>query len=178
MVGIARQTLRAVLDRVGSRTVGVVTQRDAREWRDQQRQAVRAHADADARRRAAEQAEAAKLVAWFVAEAARRGLRTTRLVARGYDGRGRYRTRLTGWYVDRAETRAVDVAGRFHLLTVPGGLRARLFGADPEPSPAPLVVGAGGRDGESIPLRTLLTRLLDDGPAGPGSTTRPAAPRG
>ncbi|MFJ5602057.1 hypothetical protein ACIP95_29460 [Micromonospora parva] len=145
-------------------------ERDAREWRDQQRQAVRAHADADARRRTAEHAQAADLVAWFVAEATRRGLPTTRLAARGYDGRGRYRTRLTGWYVDRAETRAVDVDGRFHLLTVPGGWRAWLFGVDPEPSPAPLVVGAGGRDGESIPLRTLLTRLLDDGTGEPGST--------
>ncbi|MFI0794549.1 hypothetical protein ACH4OY_17965 [Micromonospora rubida] len=152
---------------------------DGREWRDQQRRAVRAHADADARQRAAEQAQAAELVAWFVAEATRRALPTTRLTARGYNGRGRYRTRLTGWYVDRAETRAVDVRGRFHLLTVPGGLRARLFGVDPQPSPPPLVVGAGGRDGESIPLRTLLTRLLDDGPGGsgePDSTTRPAAP--
>ncbi|MGW5559185.1 hypothetical protein ACWER9_18430 [Micromonospora sp. NPDC003944] len=151
---------------------------DGRTWRDQQRQAVRAHADAEARRRAAEQAEAAELVAWFVAEAIRRGLPPTRLVARGYDGRGRYRTGLTGWYVDRAETRAVDVAGRFHLLNVPGGLRAWIFGVDPQPSPAPLVVGAGGRDGESIPLWTLLTRLLDGGSGEPGSTTRPAAPRG
>ncbi|MBM0204244.1 hypothetical protein ACIA47_26940 [Micromonospora sp. NPDC051227] len=155
-----------------------MVERDGREWRDQQRHAVLAHADAEARRRAAEHAEAAELVALFVAEATRRGLPTTRLVARGYDGRGRYRTKLTGWYVDRAETRAVDVAGRFHLLTVSGGLRARLFGVDPEPSPAPLVIGAGGRDGESIPLRTLLNRLLGDGPSGPGSTTRPAAPRG
>ncbi|MEU5911921.1 hypothetical protein [Micromonospora sp. NPDC047527] len=143
---------------------------DGREWRERQQHAVRAHADAEARRRAAEQTQAAELVAWFVAEATRRGLPTTRLFARGYDGRGRYRTRLTGWYVDRAETRAVDVAGRFHLLTVPGGLRARLFGVDPQPSPAPLVVGAGGRDGESIPLRTLLARLLGDGPDSTTST--------
>ncbi|MFJ6166573.1 hypothetical protein ACIQH6_15770 [Micromonospora orduensis] len=152
---------------------------DGPRWRERQQRAVRAHADADARRRAAEQAQAAELVAWFVAEATRRGLPTTRLVARGYDGRGRYRTRLTGWYVDRAGTRAVDVDGRFHLLTVPGGLRARLFGVDPQPSPAPLVVGAGGRDGESMPLRTLLTRLLDDAPGGSGGprpTTRPAGP--
>ncbi|MGQ5264294.1 hypothetical protein ACTWLT_26460 [Micromonospora sp. ZYX-F-536] len=155
-----------------------MSERDGQEWRERQRQAVRAHADADARRRAAEQAKAAELVAWFVAEATRRGLPTTRLTARGYDGRGRYRTGLTGWYVDRAGERAVDVAGRFHLLTVRGGLRARLFGADPQPSPAPLVVGAGGRDGESIPLRTLLTRLLEDGTGGRDSTTRPAAPRG
>ncbi|MGN9777399.1 hypothetical protein ACTMS0_16780 [Micromonospora sp. H33] len=136
------------------------------DWRERQRRAVRVHAAADERRRAAEQAEAADLIAWFVAEADRRGLRPERLTARSYDGRGHYRTRLRGWYVDRARTRAVDVDGRFHLLTVPGGLRARLFGADPQPSPPPLVIGAGGRDGESIPLRTLLARRLADGDAG------------
>ncbi|MGC1214959.1 MAG: hypothetical protein WA890_27330 [Micromonospora sp.] len=136
---------------------------DGLEWRERQRRAVRAHAEADERARVAEQAEAAELVAWFATEATRRGLRTTRLVARSYDGRGRYRTRLTGWYVDRARTRAVDIDGRFHLLTVPASLRSRLLGADPQPSAPPLVVGRGGRDGESIPLRTLLTRRLDAG---------------
>ncbi|WP_341720202.1 hypothetical protein QQG74_11035 [Micromonospora sp. FIMYZ51] len=133
---------------------------DGQDWREQRRQAVTAHAAAEERRRATEQAQAAQLVARFVAEALRRGLPTTRLTARSYDGRGRYRTRLRGWYVDQARSRAVDTDGRFHLLTVPGGLRARLFGADPEPSPPPLVVGAGGRDGESIPLEVLLDRLL------------------
>ncbi|MEU4380861.1 hypothetical protein [Micromonospora echinofusca] len=139
---------------------------DGPDWRERQRQAVRAHAAADEQRRAAERAEAAELVARFVAEAVRRGLPPTPLTARSYNGRGRYRTRLRGWYVDRARSRAVDTDGRFHLLTVPGGLRARLFGADPEPSPPPLVVGAGGRDGESIPLEVLLARRLDgnDGP--------------
>ncbi|MEU7932766.1 hypothetical protein [Micromonospora echinofusca] len=139
---------------------------DGPDWRERQRQAVRAHAAADEQRRTAERAEAAELVARFVAEAVRRGLPPTPLHARSYDGRGRYRTRLRGWYVDRARSRAVDTDGRFHLLTVPGGLRARLFGVDPEPSPPPLVVGAGGRDGESIPLEVLLARRLDgnDGP--------------
>ncbi|RKN45484.1 hypothetical protein [Micromonospora endolithica] len=136
---------------------------DGPDWRERQRRAVSAHAAADERRRAAEQAEAAELVARFVAEAVRRGLPTTRLTARSYDGRSRYRTALRGWYVDRVRSRAVDTDGRFHLLTVPGGLRARLFGADPQPSPPPLVVGAGGRDGESIPLEVLLARRLDGG---------------
>ncbi|MGC4808150.1 hypothetical protein [Micromonospora sp. DT233] len=137
---------------------------DGLEWRERQLRAVRAHADADERRRAAERAEAAGIVAWFVAEATRRGLPTERLHARPYDGPGRYRTRLTGWYVDRARVRAVDTAGRWYVLTVPASLRARLLGADPPPSPAPLIVGEGGRDGDSIPLRTLLTRRLDDNP--------------
>ncbi|MFI6330275.1 hypothetical protein ACIBBG_18490 [Micromonospora chersina] len=136
---------------------------DGLEWREQQRRAVRAHAAADARQRAAEQAEAAELVARFAAEASRRGLRTERLTAAGYDGRGRYRTRITGWYVDRARSRAVDTEGRFYLLSVPPSLRARLFGADPEPAPPPLVVGRGGRDGESVPLATLLSLRLEAG---------------
>ncbi|GAA4566833.1 hypothetical protein GCM10023176_17790 [Micromonospora coerulea] len=149
--------------RAVGRTVAGVGGDDDREWRERQRRAVRAHAAADERARAAEQAEAAELVAWFAAEAGRRGLRTTRLVARSYDGRSRYRTRLTGWYVDRARSRAVDTEGRFHLLTVPASVRSRLFRANPQPDPAPLVVGRGGRDGESIPLRDLLHRRLAAG---------------
>lgn len=136
---------------------------DGLDWRERQRHAVRAHGEAEQRRRAAEHAEAAELVAWFAAEATRRGLPTTRLTARAHDGRARYRTRLTGWYVDRARTRAVDTEGRFHLLSVPPRLRFRLFGVDPTPDPPPLVLGRGGRDGESIPLRTLLSRRLEAG---------------
>ncbi|MFU8873759.1 hypothetical protein [Micromonospora sp. SL4-19] len=136
---------------------------DGLEWRKRQRRAVRAHAEADARQRAAEQTEATKLVARFAAEANRRGLRTDRLTAAPYAGRGRYRTRVTGWYVDRARTRAVDTEGRFYLLTVPPSLRSRLFGVDPEPSPPPLVVGRGGRDGESLPLAALLSLRLEAG---------------
>ncbi|MGB2569145.1 hypothetical protein ACPFP2_11910 [Micromonospora citrea] len=135
-------------------------------WREQRQRAVRAHAAAADARRAAEHAEAAELVAAFVAEATRRGLRPARLTALGYDGRSRYRTRLRGWYLDRARTRAVGVDGRFYLLTVPSSLRARLLGAEPSPSAAPLVVGEGGRDGESIPLRALLNRRLADGDDG------------
>ncbi|MBQ1024167.1 hypothetical protein [Micromonospora sp. C95] len=143
------------------------------EWRETRQQAVLAHAAAAQRRREAEQAEAAALVGAFVAEARRRGLATTRLVARSHDGRARYRTGLHGWYIDRARSRAVDVDGRFHLLTVPRSLRARLLGADPQPSPPPLVVGAGGRDGESMPLHVLLRRRLADGES---SAAGPATP--
>ncbi|MET8350260.1 MULTISPECIES: hypothetical protein [unclassified Micromonospora] len=134
-------------------------------WHEQRQRAVRARAAAEERRRAAEQAEAAELVARFAAEATRRDLRTVPLAAQPHDGPGRYRTRLTGWYIDRARSRAVDADGRFYLLTVPASLRARLLGADPRPQPPPLVIGAGGRDGESVPLRTLLHRRLEGGDA-------------
>ncbi|WP_431934887.1 hypothetical protein [Micromonospora sp. RP3T] len=136
---------------------------DDAQWRERQRRAVTAHAAADAQERAAEQAEAAKLVAAFAAEARRRGLATDRLVATAHDGRSRYRTRITGWYVDRARSRAVDTDGRFYLLSVPPSLGSRLFGAEPPPSAPPLVIGRGGRDGESVPLATLLSRRLEAG---------------
>ncbi|MFC4144987.1 hypothetical protein ACFO0M_01850 [Micromonospora mangrovi] len=136
---------------------------EGREWRERQRRAARLHAEAAERERTAEHAAAAELVARFAAEAVRRGLRTTRLTAAAYDGRARYRTGLTGWYVDRAHTRAVDTSGRFYLLIVPASLRARLAGAQPEPAPPPLVVGRGGRDGESVPLEVLLSRRLEAG---------------
>ncbi|MFG2057326.1 hypothetical protein ACGFI9_25235 [Micromonospora sp. NPDC048930] len=133
------------------------------EWRERRGRAVRAHAEADARQRAAEQAEAAALVGRFAAEATRRGLRTDRLTAAPYNGRGRYRTPLTGWYIDRVRSRAVGTDGRFYLLAVPASLRSRLLGARLEPSAPPLVVGRGGRDGESLPLSTLLSLRLEAG---------------
>jgi len=146
-----------------ARTVGGVIDDEGPAWREQQARAVRAHAAADERRRAAEQEAAAELVAEFAAEAGRRGLHPSPLVARPYQGNGRYRTPLRGWYIDRARIRAIDADGRFYLLTVPASLSARLLGVTPAPVPAPLVVGAGGRDGESIPLRTLLERRLAAG---------------
>lgn len=136
---------------------------DDQDWRDQRERAVRAHADADARARAAEQATAATLVTRFAAEATERGLRPVRLTATSYDGRHRYRTNLTGWYVDRARSRAVDTQGRFYLLTVPASLRSLVLGATPEASPPPLVIGRGGRDGESMPLEALLSQRLAAG---------------
>ncbi|WCN83524.1 hypothetical protein [Micromonospora sp. LH3U1] len=138
-------------------------ERDDQDWRGRRERAVRAHADADARARAREQATAAELVARFAAEAAGRGLRTVRLTVTSYDGRYRYRTGLAGWYIDRARTRAVDTRGHFYLLTVPASLRSLLFGAAPEPSPPPLVIGRGGRDGESMPLEALLGARLTAG---------------
>ncbi|QLQ35068.1 hypothetical protein [Micromonospora robiginosa] len=136
---------------------------DDTRWRERQREAVRAHAEAAARERAAEQAQATELVTRFAAEALRRGLPVDRLTATGHDGRGRYRTGLTGWYVDRARSRAVDTEGRYYLLTVPPSLRSRLLGAEPRPTAPPLIVGRGGRDGESVPLATLLSRRLEAG---------------
>ncbi|MGX7671888.1 hypothetical protein [Plantactinospora sp. DSM 117369] len=133
------------------------------DWAEQRRQAVAARALADQHRRDAEHEQARQLVAAFIAQARERGLRQTRLTALAYNGRTRYRTKLTGWYLDLARIHAVDDAGNFYLLTVPTSLRARFTGATVRPQSAKLVVGEGGPDGQSMPLAALLRKRLDAG---------------
>ena len=115
-----------------------------------------------------ETAQARRLVADFAAAARERGLRPSALVARGYSGRGRYRTGLHGWYLRPEGGIAVGTDGEFYLLTVPDSMRARLAGVTVEPAQPRLVVGEGARDGERISLSELLDLRLaagDDWPS-------------
>jgi hypothetical protein len=113
--------------------------------------------------RAAETEQARALLAGFVRDARERGLPTVALKARATNGRAVYRTALTGWYLKRNGSLAVDAEGRFYVLSAPASLAARLRGAHVPPSDPPLVVGVGGRDGESMPLAELLALRLDAG---------------
>ena len=56
----------------------------------------------------------------------------------------------------------MDTEARYLVMRVDGGLRARLRGAAPEASYAPLVVGRGARDGETFDLDELLHMRLQD----------------
>ena len=136
---------------------------DRAEWAARRREAAAEHAEVLARRKAAESARAAEQLAGFVAAARERGLTPVPLRARAFNGRTTYRTALTGWYLKRNGSLAVGVDGRFYVLSTPTSLRARAFGADVEPSDPPLVVGVGGRDGESMPLQQLLDLRLEGG---------------
>jgi hypothetical protein len=130
-------------------------------WRERRDHAFARHAAEDRRRREAEAREARELLAEFVREAQQRGLPPSRLTARAYHGRASYRTGLRGWYLRADRSLAVGTDGELYLLAVPASLRARLTGATLQPQRPRLVVGEGGRDGESIPLRTLLRARLD-----------------
>jgi len=72
-----------------------------------------------------------------------------------------YRTDLTGWYLRRNRSLAVDVEGNFYILGVPASLKARVAGVRVAPSDPPLIVGQGARDGESLPLAELLRLRLE-----------------
>jgi hypothetical protein len=133
------------------------------DWSEQRKRAIRRHAADRDRRLAADTAKARELVADFVREACSRGLPTTPLLAQGHDGRGTYRTGRKGWYLRADHTIAIGADGDYFVLTVAPSLRARFAGATIAPQDPRLIVGEGARDGESMPLETLLRRRLDAG---------------
>ncbi|WP_084101812.1 hypothetical protein [Demequina sp. NBRC 110051] len=122
-----------------------------------------AQANALERRRLAEVAQAATLVRQFAADAAAAGIVSERLTARSYDGRSRYRTDVTGWYLRRDHSVGVGTDGEFYVLSVPASLRGRLTGVSVPPAEPPLELGKGGRDGESMPMAQALQQRLDAG---------------
>ncbi len=122
-----------------------------------------AQADALERRRLAEVAQAAALVRQFAADAVAAGISPERLTARSYDGRSRYRTDVTGWYLRRDRSVGVGTDGEFYVLSVPASLRGRLTGVSVPVAEPPLELGKGGRDGESMPMSQALQQRLDAG---------------
>jgi len=113
-----------------------------------------------ARRRAQESARAQVLVDRFVAEALRTGQPVEELTARPWSGRGRYRTGLVGWYLRSDRSVGVSRDGGFYLLSVPPVRFGRWRTIRLEPTPPPLQVGEGARDGESVALDALLRERL------------------
>jgi len=150
---------------------------DAVRRRAERADRARQHVEAQRRQSEQESAKAQTLVDSFVAQAATSGLPTEELVARPWSGRGRYRTGLVGWYLRRDESIGVDVDGRYYVLVVPpvrfGGWRTVTV----EPSPPPLEVGRGGRDGEAIDLGDLM-KLRLGGPIREPSDLRGRVRRG
>ena len=133
------------------------------DWQERRRDAAVERAATLARQRAVETREARVLVDDFVAQARARGLRTSDLLARSHNGRARYRTGLTGWYLKRNGSLAVTDDGDYVIMSAPSSLRARLSGTTLTPDDPPLAVGVGARDGESMPLRELLRLRLEAG---------------
>ena len=112
------------------------------------------------RLRDSESAKAAILVEAFARDALAASIPAERLVARSYSGKSFMRTNITGWYIKRDHSVGISVDGLFYLLHAPGGIMERLKGVILVPSPAPLELGRGARDGESMPLAESLAKRL------------------
>ena len=119
-----------------------------------------AQAAALERRRAADTQRARGLLAGFIRERTEQGIQPRPLRAPVVGSATSYRTGLTGWYLRRNRSLAVDVDGNFYVLGTPASPKARLFGVRMTPSDPPLIVGLGARDGESIALDELLRLRL------------------
>ena len=125
----------------------------------EKRQSIEVRAAMLAASQASESKKAQELIDQFVAQAQAANLPSVALRARTLDGHA-VRTNLRGWYLRNDHSAAVSVQGRYYQLLVPAGLQTRLFGAQPQPSAPPLVLGRGGKDGEAIDLKDALARAL------------------
>jgi hypothetical protein len=122
--------------------------------------ARRAELAANAARGESKQAQV--LIDRFVADARERGIAPIPLQAKLYNGQS-VKTDKVGWYLRKNQSLAIGEDGSYYVLTVPGGWRERLSGVKLKPSPPPMVVGKGGRDGESGDLAEFLRWRLESG---------------
>jgi hypothetical protein len=133
---------------------------DAARRRAEKAESARYHADALRRRSEEESAQAQLLIDRFVARATQSGLATERLAARPWSGRGRYRTNVEGWYLRRDRSVGVGLDGGYYVLVVAPERLGRWRTVPIHPTPPPLQVGKGARDGESVTLAALLEMRL------------------
>ena len=128
------------------------------------------HVEAQRRRSEQESAKAQVMVDRFVAQATQAGLATEELTARPWSGPGRYRTGVVGWYLRRDRSIGVGLDGSYYVLVVAPLRFGRWRTVPVAPSPPPLQVGQGARDGESVALDALLEMRLQWPVSTEGST--------
>jgi hypothetical protein len=129
---------------------------DAATPQDERTERAHYHVAEQQRRDARESAKAQVFVDRFVARAIETGLPTEELSAVPWSGRGRYRTGIVGWYLRENRSIGVSVDGGYYVLVVAPQRFGRWRTVDVAPTPPPLQVGKGARDGESVALDTLL----------------------
>lgn len=130
------------------------------EWASARSAAAAEHQARLEARQESERRQAQHLIDAFTAAAAREGLPPEPLRVQGYRASVSARTPLRGWYLRKDRKAGIDTDGRYYLLVLPLTFTERISGVTPAPAPPPLVLGAGGRDGDSVTLAAALERLL------------------
>ncbi|MDR2973114.1 MAG: hypothetical protein LBV00_00150 [Propionibacteriaceae bacterium] len=106
-----------------------------------------------------EAAQAQGIIDEFLRQAQARSLPAVELKARTLDSHV-VKTNIQGWYIRNDHSVAIGTDGGYYQLTVAAGFMARIYGVKLQPTPPPLVVGRGGKDGETGDLRDFLARTL------------------
>lgn len=130
------------------------------DWVAHRTEAARVQAERLAERQGAVHAKAESLIAQFMPVVSARGPKPTPLMVQGYGGRGQARTNIQGWYLRNDRTAALGTDGKFYVLIAPLSTMDRIRGVHPQPSRPPLILGEGGKDGDTIELSEALDRLL------------------
>jgi hypothetical protein len=131
----------------------------SQDWAAQRTEAAREQERRLHARQQVEHDRAHAILRDFVA-VAREHLTPERLLVKGYGGRGVAKSDVDGWYLRVDKTVGLGTDGEFYVLTAPLGMLDRIRGVRLTPTPPPLVIGAGGKDGDSIDLVDALERLL------------------
>lgn len=106
-----------------------------------------------------ESAQAQRLIDEFIVRVRPLNLPTESLQARLLSG-PTVRTDKVGWYLRNDRSVAIGTAGEYYVLVVAGGWTERIRGVRLKPSPPPLIVARGGRDGESGDMAFYLDKLF------------------
>ncbi len=130
------------------------------DWAAHRTEAARIQHERLRARQDAEHQRAEALLEQFMNAIARKPVPAQPLRVRGYGGNFSARTNLHGWYLRIDRTAGVSTQGDFYILTAPLSVLDRVRGVHPEPSRPPMVLGAGGKDGDSIDLVDALERVL------------------
>jgi len=110
----------------------------------------------------AESQKAQLLIDQFLLDAEAAGISAEPLKATLYTGQS-VKTDRRGWYLRKNQSVAIGDDGSYFVLTVPGGWAERLRGVKLTPTLPPLVVGKGGRDGETGDLAEFLRARVEAG---------------
>ncbi|WP_341856502.1 hypothetical protein [Brachybacterium sp. GPGPB12] len=111
------------------------SQAEQQEWSRHRREVVEAKEQALRATREDEHARATALIREAVAGYLADGIAPVPPRARPYRGGGTVRTGLSGWYLKRDRSLAVDAEGRYYVARVEGGLLARRAARHPSPPP-------------------------------------------
>ncbi len=130
------------------------------DWAEQRTEAARVQAERLRARQDAVHQQAEGLLAEFLPVVTAHGPAPVPLRVRGYGGRGVARTPLKGWYLRFDRTAALGTDGKFYMLIAPLSGLDRLKGVRPTPARPPMVLGEGGKDGESVELPIALERVF------------------
>lgn len=110
----------------------------------------------------AEAEQAQLMIDDFIQRAGQQGIAPEPLRATLMGG-GQAKTDKQGWYLRKNQSIAIGTDGGYYVLTVPGSTLSRFTGVKLQPTPPPLQVGRGGRDGETGDLREFLDWRLETG---------------